>query len=86
MSAIAKGITFFYVVTCLATPIAHFVVVLAPGMYGTIADRDLSPMSSFAFEVGSLVHVTVDAATDAGDGISSSKSFRATVHGQSLSL
>ena len=75
MSAIAKGIAFFYIVTHLATPITHFVVVLAPGMYGTIADGDLSPASSFAFEVGGLVYVAVDAATDAGDGVGGSESF-----------
>ena len=75
VSAIAEGITFFNVMACLATPVAHFVVVLAPGMYGTIADGDLSPASSLAFEVRGLVHVTVDAVTDMGDGIGGSKSF-----------
>jgi len=75
VSAITKGITFFDVVARLATPITHFVVVFAPGMYGMIANGDLSPASSFAFEVRGLVHVAVDAATDAGDGIGGGKSF-----------
>jgi len=75
VSAIAEGIAFFYIVTRLATPIAHLVVVFAPGMYGTIADGDLSPAPSLAFKVRSLVHVAVNTATNTGNGIGSSKSF-----------
>ena len=75
VSAIAEGVAFFYVVACLTAPIAHFVVILAPSMYGTIADSDLSPASSFAFEVRGLVHVAVDAATDMGDSIGGGESF-----------
>jgi len=86
VSAVAKGIALFYIVTCLAAPIAHLVIVFTPGMYGTIADGNLSPASSLAFEVRGLVHVAVDAATDAGDGVGSSESFRASVHGQSFGL
>ena len=81
VSAIAERVTFFYVVACLAAPVTHLVVVLAPSVYGSIANSDLSPVSSLALEVGSLVHITVDAATDAGDDIGGSKSFRASVHG-----
>ena len=86
MSAVTEGIALFYVVTHLATPITHLVVVFAPGMYGTIANGDLSPASSLAFEVRGLVHVAVDAAMDTGDGIGGGESFQATVHGQSLGL
>jgi len=73
VSAIAEGVILLYVVTCLATPIAHLVVVLAPGMQGTVADSSLSPSSSFAFEIRGLVHVAVDAATDTGNGVGGGK-------------
>jgi len=81
VSAIAKAVAFLYVVARPTTPVAHFVVVFSPGMYGVIADSNLSPTSSFAFEVRRLVHVVVDAATDTGNGISGGKSFGAMVHG-----
>jgi len=84
--AVTKGIALFNVVPCLTAPITDFVVVFAPGMYGLIADGDLSLASSLAFEIGGLVHVAVNAATDAGDGIGGGKSFRALVHSQSLGL
>ena len=86
VSAITEGVTLFYIVTHLATPIAHFVVVFAPGMYGTVADGGLSPSSSLAFEVRGLVHVVVNTATDAGNGVGGGESLRASVHGQSFSL
>jgi len=86
VSAIAEGVALFYIVTCLATPIAHFVVVFAPGVQGTVTDGSLSPSSSFAFEIRGLVHVTVNAATDAGNGIGGGKSLRALIHGQSFGL
>jgi len=73
--AIAEGVTLLYVVTRLATPIAHLVVVLAPGMQGTVADSGLSPLSSFAFEIRGLVHVAVDAATDVGNGVGGGESL-----------
>ena len=75
VSAIAEGVALFYVVTRLATPIAHFTVVLAPGMHGTVTDGDLSPSSSLAFEIRGLVHVAVDAATDAGNGVGGGESL-----------
>jgi len=84
--AIAEGVALFYVVTCLATPIAHFVVVFAPGMQGTVTDGSLSPSSSFAFEIRGLVHVAVNVATDAGNGVGGSESLQALIHGQSFSL
>jgi len=86
VSAITEGVTLFYIVTRLATPVAHFVVVFAPGMHGMVMDGSLSPSSSLALEIGGLVHVAVDAATDAGNGISSGESLRALVHGQSFGL
>ena len=75
MLAIAEGVAFFYIVACLTTPVAHLVIVLSPGIYGTIADSDLSPTSSFALEVRCLVHVAVDATTDASDGIGGGEAF-----------
>jgi len=84
--AVAKAVAFFYVVACLTTPIAHFVVVFAPGVHGAIANGSLSPVSSLAFKVGGLVHVAVNAATDAGNGVGGGESLQASVHGQSFSL
>jgi len=84
--AIAEAVAFFYVVTHLATPIAHFVVVLPPSMYGTVADGGLSPSSSLAFEIRRLVHVAVDVVMNAGNGIGGGKSLQAPVHSQSLGL
>jgi len=75
VSAITEGVALFYIVTCLATPVTHFVVVFAPGMHGTVRDGGLSPSSSLALEIGGLVHVAVDAATDAGNGISGGESL-----------
>jgi len=73
--AITERVTLFYVVTRLATPITHFVVVLTPGMHGMVTNGGLSPSSSLAFEVRGLVHVTVDMVTDAGNGVSGGKSL-----------
>jgi len=71
MTAVPEAVTVLDVVSRLTTPIAHLAVVLAPGMDGTVADSNLSPASSLAFKIGSLVHVAVDVATNAGDGIGS---------------
>jgi len=86
VSAVAEAVAFFYVVACLTAPIAHFVVVFAPGVYGTIANGSLSLASSLAFKVGGLVHIAVDVATDVGNGVGGSESLRASVHGQSFGL
>jgi len=51
-----------------------------------VTDGGLSPLSSFAFEIRGLVHVAMDAAMDAGNGIGGGKSFRTPVHGQSFGL
>jgi len=75
MSAVTKGVAFLNVVTRLAAPVAHLAVILAPGMHGMVADCDLSPSSSFAFEVGGLVHVTIDATAYVDNGIGGSESF-----------
>ena len=72
--------------THLTIPITHIAVVLAPGMYGAVTDGDLSPLSSFAFEVGGLVHVAINATTYIGNGIGSSESLRTLVHGKSFGL
>jgi len=73
VSAVAEAVAFFYVVACLTTPIAYFVVVFAPGVHGVIANGSLSLASSLAFKVGRLVHVTVNAATDVGNGVGGGK-------------
>ena len=73
VSAIAERIAFFDLVTSLAAPVAHFTIVLAPGMYGAVANGDLSPSSSLALEVGGFVHVAVNMVTDASNGVSSSQ-------------
>jgi len=72
MSTVAERVAFFNVVTCPTTPIAHLAVVLAPSMYGMVANSDLSLLSSLTLKVGSLVHVTVNAAMDTSNGVSSS--------------
>jgi len=74
--AIAEGVAFFYIVTRLATPVTHLVVVFAPGMYGMVVDGGLSSSSSFAFEVRGLVHVAVDAVADAGNGVGGGESLQ----------
>jgi len=75
VSAIAERVTFLYVVTCLAAPVAHLVVVFTPGVYGTITNGNLGPTSSLAFEVRGLVHVAIDVTTDTSDGIGGGESF-----------
>jgi len=75
VSAIAEGVALFYVVACLTAPIAHLVVILAPSMYGAVADSDLSSASSLAFEIRGLVHVAVNAVTDMGNSIGGGESF-----------
>jgi len=67
--AIPKAVAVFNVVACPATPIAHFTIVLAPGVYGAVANGDLSPLSSLALEIGGLVHVAIDAMADAGNSV-----------------
>jgi len=84
--AIAERVAFFNVVTCLAIPIAHLAIVFAPGMYGMVVNGNLSFASSFALEIGGLVHVAVDTLTDTGDGIGSSQAFGTMVHGKSFGL
>ena len=78
--------TLLDVVASPATPVAHLAIVLAPGMYGMVMDGDLSPSSSFAFEVGGLVYVTVNVSMDAGNGIGSGEMFRAVIYRQLFSL
>jgi len=78
--SIPKTVTVFDVVACPATPVAHFTVVLAPCMDCSIVDSDLGSTTSFALEVEGCVHVTVNTATDASDGISGGKMVGALVH------
>jgi len=75
VTAISEAVALFDVVPSSTTPITHFAIVLAPGMEGVIMNGDLSPASSFALEVGGLMHVMVDALTNASYGISGSKVF-----------
>ena len=73
MTAISKAVTVFNAMACSATPITHLAIVLAPCMDGPIANSDLGLMTSLALEIGGLVHVAVDAATNASYGISGGK-------------
>jgi len=84
--AISETVTVFNVVACLATPVAHLAIVLAPGMDGLIADGDLGLAASLALEVGGFVHVAVDTAMDASYRISSGEAVRTPVHGQAFVL
>jgi len=71
----AERVAFFNVVACPTTPVTHLAIIFAPGMQGTVTDGNLSPTSSFAFEVGGLVHVAINATTYTGYGVGSSKSL-----------
>ena len=73
MAAVSKTIAIFDVVTCLATPVAHLAVVVAPCMNGLIANGDLGLAASLALEVGGLVHVAVNAMTNMSYSVSSGK-------------
>ena len=75
MAAIPKGVTLLDVVAGLATPVAHFAIVFAPGMYGAVVNGNLSSVSSFAFKVGGFVHIAVNATTDTSDGVGGGKAF-----------
>ena len=80
MVAITKAITVFNVVPCLTIPVAHLAIVIAPCVDGSIAYSDLSSTTSLALEIGGLVHVAVNAATDASYGVSSGKVVRTPIH------
>ena len=71
MTAITEAIAVLNVVPCLTAPVAHLAIVVAPCVDGSIAYSDLSLTTSLALEIGGLVHVTVDVATDASYGVSS---------------
>jgi len=74
MAAVSEAMTVLDVVACPPTPITHLAVVFAPGMYGAIANSDLSLTASLALEVGGLVHVAINATVDVGYGVSGGKS------------
>jgi len=84
--AVSKAVAVFDVVAGLPAPVAHLAVVFAPCMNSPIANGDLSLMASLALEVGSFVHVAVDAVTNTAYGVSGSKTVQALVHRQSLGL
>jgi len=84
--AISKAVTFLDIVTCLSAPVTHLAVVVAPCVDGPIANGDLGSATSLAFEVRGLMHVVVDAMTDMGYGVSSGKTVRTSVHGQTFGL
>ena len=86
MAAISKTVTVFNAVACLTIPLAHLAVVLAPCMDSSVANGDLGSTTSLALEVGGLVHVAVDAVTNAGYGVSGGKAIRTPVHGQAFIL
>ena len=78
--AIPEAVTVFDVMACLPAPIAHFAVVVAPGVYGSVADCNLGLAASLALEVRGLVHVAVNAATNVGYGVSSGEVVRTLIH------
>jgi len=84
--AIPEAIAVLDIVTCLTAPITHLAIVLAPCMDGLITDCGLGSAASLALKVRGLVHVAVNAATNAGYGISSGKAVRALIHGQAFVL
>ena len=51
-----------------------------------IADGNLGLTTSFALEVGGLVHVAINAVTNAGYGVSGGETVRTLVYGQSFGL
>jgi len=86
MATVAEAMALFNVVPSPSAPITHLPVVLAPGVDGAVANSNLSPSSSLAFEIGGTMHVVVNAVMNAGDGISSGKMFGTSVHGETFSL
>ena len=78
--AVSEAVTFLNVVSGPTTPVAHLAVILAPSMNSMVANGNLSFVSSFALEIGGLVHVMVDATMNASDGISGSKMVRTSIH------
>ena len=80
MVAVPEAVTVLDVVTGLAAPVAYLAIVLAPSVYGAIADSYLSSLSSLAFEIRGLVHVAIDMTAYTGDGISGGELFRAAIH------
>jgi len=86
VSAVAEAVAIFDIVTGLAAPVAHLAVILAPSMYGMVADGDLSSSPSLALKIGGLVHVAINVMAYMGNGIGGSKSLQASVHGKSFSL
>jgi len=71
VTAIPEAVTILDIVTCLATPIAHLAIVLAPCMDSPIAGCNLGSTASLALEVRGLVHVMVDAAANVSYCVSS---------------
>jgi len=86
VAAIPEAVTVLDIVACLSAPVAHLAVVLAPCVDGPIANGDLGSAASLAFEVRGLMHVAVNATMDTGYGISSGKTVRTSVHGQTFGL
>ena len=86
VATISNAVTFFDVVAGLSAPVAHFAIVLAPSVKSPIANCHQSPASPLALEVRGVVHVTIDASVNPSDCIGSSKSFRASVHGEAFGL
>ena len=69
--AISEAVALFNIVACLAAPVTHLAIVLAPSMNGTVSNGDLSPASSLAFEVGGAMHITINVAMNMSDSVSS---------------
>ena len=79
--AISEAVTVFDVMACLSAPVAHLAVVFAPCMNSPIANGGLGPTTSFAFEIGGLVHIAVNAMADTSYGISGGKTVQTLIYG-----
>jgi len=86
VTAVSEAVAVFNVVASLSAPVTHLAIVFAPRINSPIVNGDLGSTASLALEVGGLVYVTVDAATNMAYGVSGSETVQTPVHRQSLSL
>ena len=84
--AVSEAVAFLNVVPSSTTPVTHLAIVLAPSMNGAISNGSLSFASLSSSEIGGFVAVAINAATDMGNHVSSSKMVRAVVHSEAFSL
>ena len=86
VTTVPNAVTFFDVMACLSAPIAHLAVVLAPSVESSVTNCYQGSASSFALEVRGVVHVAIDASTNASDCVGSSESFGTSIHGKTFGL